>query len=295
MGNKSFNSLFTDSLREGLSIMLDENAAKSFLTHLEENASIRRDEIAENPDTVSTELERVFGVGAERIESMVAALLYSKLGLRFEKKEAPFGDYVQYARVHGSFSAKEELRPRLDSIDIQIIDSLRGDARKPVLQISKEIGISRPTVISRLGRLIESNVLSLNACLNLSELNYKTSLVALETKGSTAREELEKLLSVCPRVLMLLRPTDKANMVMLVYGEDQNTLNSTIETFRSVRDTDLVYVHNSDPPLFTDSFSLNVFPVKSEVSPCGKKCEDCFRYQEGQCRGCPAVTAYKGP
>ncbi len=295
MGGKTFNSLFWDSLGEGLSIMLDENAAKSFLTHLEGNSAIRRDEITENPDAVSSELRRVFGVGAERIENVVVALFYSKLGLEFEKREVPLGDYVQYARVHGSFSVKEEVRPRLDNIDIQIIDSLHKDARKPVLQISKEIGISRPTVISRLGRLIESNVLSLNACLNLSELNYKTSLIGLEAKGQMAREELEKIISVCPRVLMLLRPTDKANTVMLVYGEDQNTLNSTIETFRSVQDTDLVYIHNSDPPLLTDSFSLNVFPVKSEISPCGKKCEDCLRYQEGQCRGCPAVAVYKGP
>jgi hypothetical protein len=126
-------------------------------------------------------------------------------------------------------------------------------------------------------------------------MNFRTSLVALEAKGTESRQELEKLLASCPRILMLLRPTDKANMLILVYGEDQNTLNSTIETFRSVEDTNLLSIYSSDPPLFNNSFNLKVYPMKGEITPCGKKCAECLRYLEDQCLGCPAVSAYKGP
>jgi len=295
-GGKTFNALFLEALREGLSVMLDETAARNFLAHLEESVSIRPDEVVEKSEVISRELEKVFGVGAARIENVVAALLFSKVGLEFESKGANLGDYIQYARIHGSIPTKAEgPATRLDAIDMQIIDSLRRDARKPVLQISKETGVSRPTVTNRLNRLIDSNILSVNACLNLGELNFKTSLIALEAKGSEARQELEKTLSICPRVLMLLRPPDKANMVIMLCGEDQNTLSSTIETFRSIRNTDLVYIHSSDPPLFAESFCLKVFPIKGDVAPCGKRCADCLHFLEGQCVGCPAVAVYKGP
>lgn len=291
---KTFSALFLDSLRETLGIMIDEEAAKSFLAHLEEDSTIGRSEIAENQEAISRELEKVFGVGAARIEEMVGALLFSKVGLKFEKKGCSLSDYVKYAKVHGTISSKPPSSAKLDSIDIQIIDSLRQDARKPVLQISKEINISRPTIINRLNNLIESNILSLNAGLNLSELGFKTSLISLEAKNSKARQEVEKLLHVCPRVLMLLRPTEKANMIILLYGENQSTLDSTIETIRSINDTELFNVHNSDPPLFLESFPLNIYPIKGDVTPCGKKCIECLHFQEGQCLGCPAVTAYKG-
>ncbi len=294
--DKTINIVFLDSLREALSIMLNENAAKSFMTQLEGNTSIHRDEITENAEIISAELEKVFGVGAAKIEELTVALLFSKVGLKFEKKVfSELGDYLQFAKIHGTIPAKAMPSAKLDAIDIQIIDALRRDARKPVLQISKEIGISRPTIINRLTRLIENNIVSLNTGLNISELDFKTSLIALEAKNSRARQELEKILSVCPRALMLLRPTDKANMLILLYGEDMNTLKSTIETFRGVSDANLVYIYNSDPPLFNESFGINVFPIKGDVAPCGKKCIDCLHFQEGQCVGCPAVSAYKGP
>lgn len=292
--DKTINILFLDSLREALSIMINETAAKSFIAQLKENISTHSDEIVENSEFISSELEKIFGVGAAKIKDLTLALFFSKIGLKFEKKIASLNDYIQFAKIHGTVPTKAIPSTKLDATDIQIIDELRRDARKPIVQISKNIGVSRPTIINRLKRLIENNIISLNTALNLGELDFKTSLIALEAKNTNSRQELEKMLSVCPRVLMLLRPTDKANMLILIYGEDQNTLKSTIETFRGINDINLVSVYNSDPPLFNESFCLNVFPIKGDVTPCGMKCDDCLHFQEDQCIGCPAVTSYKG-
>jgi len=56
-----------------------------------------------------------------------------------------------------------------------------------------------------------------------------------------------------------------------------------------------VYVHYSRPPLFPDAVSLQVFPEKDDLTPCGRKCDDCFHYKSDQCVCCPAVTEYKDP
>ena len=292
---RTFDILLLESIREALNIILDEKAAESFLFHLEGKNLLRRDEIMKNQEAIGDELRKVFGLGSTKIENLIAALLFSKVGLKFEKRDHSLNEFVQYAKLHGQVAVSPlGHTTRLDTVDLKIIDALRRDARKPVLQISKEIGVSRPTVISKLSRLIGGKILSLKPALNLSELNMKTSLVAFEAKNSEARQKLEKTILSCPRALMLLKPTDKANMLALLWGEDQNTLNSTVESFRSIRDTELVSVHSSDPPLLTDAFSLRVFPVKSEIAPCGRKCADCYRFIEGQCMGCPAVDVYKG-
>jgi len=184
---------------------------------------------------------------------------------------------------------------RLDKVDLKIIESLKSDARRPVTQIAKEVGVSRPTVINRLNRLVTENLIHIDVGLNIRKLGFQTACVALEVKGVDVRRKVEENLSKCPRVLTILRLTEKANLMALFFGENHSTLTSTIESLRDFSGADIVYVHHSEPPLFTETVSLNVFPEKSDIAPCGRKCSDCFRYQNDQCIGCPAVIEYKGP
>lgn len=297
MRRKNFGGLLVESIEEALKILLDESAKYTFFSHLEKNCSLRMDEIGQKPETFAVELEKVFGIGAFKIKKLVVALLYSKLGLKYEEKEEyKFSDYIRDARIHGiRYAELPSTRQKLDKTDLKIIQSLEEDARKPVTQLAKETGVSRPTIISRLDRMMKQNILHISAGINIRELGFPVACVALETKGIDLRQKVERNLSRCPRVLMLLRPAEKANMLAFLFGEDQNTLRATIESLRDFSGADLVYVHHSEPPLLTESFSLRVFPEKSDVTPCGRKCVDCVRYQNDECIGCPAVTEYKGP
>jgi len=184
--------------------------------------------------------------------------------------------------------------PKLDKIDVKIIKSLMSDARRSVTELSKDVGVSRLTVINRLKKLAAENILGTNVGINIGKLGFQTALVAVEVKGDL-RQETERTLSECPRVLTFIRINDKANLLLLLYGEDQNSLGSTIECIRDLSDVSVVYVHHSRPPLFPEVFSLRVFPEKNDLTPCGRKCGGCLRYRNGQCVGCPAVTEYKGP
>ncbi|MCK5625928.1 hypothetical protein KAI11_03640, partial [Candidatus Bathyarchaeota archaeon] len=78
------------------------------------------------------------------------------------------------------------------------------------------------------------------------------------------------------------------------FGEDQDTLRSTIYGFAAFPDTSITHVSYSDPPLYPKTFPIQIGCKKNTVAPCGLKCSDCFSYNEGVCVGCPAVIGYKG-
>ncbi|MFQ6053785.1 MAG: AsnC family transcriptional regulator, partial [Candidatus Bathyarchaeia archaeon] len=179
--------------------------------------------------------------------------------------------------------------------DLKIISSLGEDARKTVTQLAKETGLSRPTVTNRLSGMIKQNTLRITAGLNIKKLGFPIAYVSLETRGADLRQKVERNLLNCPRVLMILRPSEKANLSVLLFGEDQRALRSTIESLRDFTGADLVDVHYSEPPSFPEHFHIRVFPEKSDTAPCGRKCVDCIRYKNVQCVGCPMVTEYKGP
>jgi len=183
---------------------------------------------------------------------------------------------------------------KLDKIDLRIIKSLMSDVRRSATQLSKDAGVSRLTIINRLKKLTAENIIGTNMGINIGKLGFQTALVALEVKGDL-KQQLERKISECPRVLTLLRLREKANLLVLLYGENQNTLGSTIECLRDLPNVDIIYVHHSSLPLFPETFSLRVFPDKNDLTLCGKKCGDCLRYQNDQCVGCPTVTEYKGP
>jgi len=183
---------------------------------------------------------------------------------------------------------------KLDKIDLKIIKSLTSDARRSATQLSKDVGVSRLTIINRLKKLTAENIISTNVGINIGKLGFQTALVAFEVKGGL-KQQTERNLSECPRVLTLLQLNEKANLLILLYGEDQNSLGSTIECLRDLPDVSIVYVHHLRPPLYPEAFSLRVFPEKNDLTPCGRKCSDCLRYENGQCVGCPAVAEYKGP
>lgn len=183
---------------------------------------------------------------------------------------------------------------KLDEVDLKIIYSLARDARKTITQIAKDTEISRPTIISRLRKLRESNVLSLDARVNVTKLGFKLALLALKIRSVEAEQKPETNLAVCPRVLMLMHSDGNSNCFALLYGENMETLVSVVESFRSFSGIEVISWHPSEPPLKVEAFELKEFPSKNKLAPCGKNCLDCSSYKKQECLACPVVTAYKG-
>jgi Lrp/AsnC family leucine-responsive transcriptional regulator len=182
---------------------------------------------------------------------------------------------------------------QLDELDLKIIYQLQKDGRVSITDLAKSVESSRPTVTNRLDRLMAEELVVIKAGVNLSKLNYKIADVGLEVISDETRGEIEKYFKECPRVLDVFRTPEKANIHLRVWGEDDNTIKSTIESFRDIPKVDIVYTHYLGTPIH-GSIIIDVETKSGEQTPCGKICIKCHRYTNQWCLGCPLTTDYKG-
>lgn len=183
---------------------------------------------------------------------------------------------------------------KLDHLDLEIVHQLQRDGRASLVELTGKVKSTRPTVTNRLKRLIDERLITIRGGLNLRELGFKVASVGLEVKRESARKEVETYLRNCPRVLNLFRTAEKANIHAIVWGEDEQTINSTMESFRDLQNVDIVYTHYLGTPIYGDMI-INVVPSKNSETPCGMTCSDCYRYSNEWCLGCPASKDYKDP
>lgn len=180
---------------------------------------------------------------------------------------------------------------KLDELDMKIVRQLQIDPRTSITELAKKTGSSRPTITIRLKRLLDEKLIVIGAGLNLQQFGFKIAHVGLEVRTDKARKEIENYLTNCPRVLGIFRSPEKANIHLSVWGEDDQTINSTIESFRDLQNVGIVYTHYLGTPIH-GNVSINVEAKKSHVTPCGRKCAQCHSYQNAWCRGCPSSLDY---
>ena len=183
---------------------------------------------------------------------------------------------------------------KIDNLDLKIIYHLQNDGRVSSTELAEKIGSSRQTVASRLKRLRDDELVIVKGGLNLMKFGFKMASVGLEVKNEATRKEVEKYLSDCPRVVTIFRTPEKANIHLEVWGENEQTIASTIESFRDLANVDIVYTHYLGTPIH-GNIIINAALNQSNVSPCGMKCVDCYRYVNEWCVGCPLSLDYKNP
>ncbi len=109
-----------------------------------------------------------------------------------------------------------------------------------------------------------------------------------------ARKEVLEILRKCPRVQTIFRSPKKANIELGVWGENDQTINSTIESFRDIQDIDKVGINYLGSPVH-GNIILRLNPGNFKVTLCGSICAECRRYQNDWCHGCPDSQDYKNP
>ena len=183
---------------------------------------------------------------------------------------------------------------KLDSLDFKILKELGANPRISITELAKNIHSSRPTVTNRLSRLEEAGLLSLVGGLSLKNLGFKMATVGLEITTEEGRTQAIEHLKSCPRVQTIFRTSGKANLEVGVWGENDQTINSTIESFRDLPNVQVVLSNYLGTPI-SGRMTLNMRLGDAETSPCGMNCAECSRYTSGWCIGCPATKHYKNP
>jgi DNA-binding Lrp family transcriptional regulator len=181
---------------------------------------------------------------------------------------------------------------KLDSLDLKIIHQLQKNGRTSVTELSERVESTRQTVTNRLKRLIEEELILIQGGLDITKFDFKIADVGLEVRGEDTRKDIEKFLKECPRVLDIFRTPDRANYRLRVWGENDQTLNSTIESFGDVENVSIVYTHYLGTPIH-GNITINIESSKKDETPCGKMCAECNSYSNVWCLGCPISKDYK--
>lgn len=179
----------------------------------------------------------------------------------------------------------------IDLLDIKIIKELQEDFRISLSQLASNTGSSRPTVTKKLNKLLDGGLVGVKVGLDANKMGFKIALVGLEIMTDDSRSAVIKSLQDCPRVLSIARTTEKANIILMVWGEDDSTLNSTVESLRDLDNVSIVYSHYLGTPI-----SKVVVPFvlcDDDISPCGLSCDICNKYLSNWCLGCPSTKHYK--
>jgi len=182
----------------------------------------------------------------------------------------------------------------VDELDLQIIQYLHEDGRVSLTELAEKVGSSRQTVSNRLKRLIDEQMILIKGGLNLKKFLFKMASVGLEVKSDSARREVEIYLRNCPRVISIFRTPEKANLHLMVWGEDDQIINSTIESFRDLQNVDIIFTHYLGTPIHGDP-TINLTVSNNAESSCGMVCGNCFRYVNKRCVGCPTSSSYRNP
>lgn len=123
-------------------------------------------------------------------------------------------------------------RQQLDKIDMQILDKLAEDGRKPYLEIARELGVSGAAIHQRLQRLSSRGVVKGTECqINPAALGYETCayigiLLTDPTKFDKVISQLEKI----PEVVECHFTTGHYDLFTKVVARNNNHLLQIIQT-----------------------------------------------------------------
>jgi len=120
---------------------------------------------------------------------------------------------------------------KLDKIDISIINSLMKDGRKSFRQISKEIGVSTPTVESHFSKLTGTGVIkSIAPILDTKKMQSEeiSALIFLRMRNLSETTNAARILDLIPEVKNIYFMTGDFNIVVKLNTDTPDRLEEII-------------------------------------------------------------------
>ncbi len=182
----------------------------------------------------------------------------------------------------------------LDDIDKQIINKLFENGRESLTSLNKSIfksdqeSMSHSGIKKRILKLKNSEVLKIQANINITNLNYKVMFILLEMKNYSEVQKIINGYSSCPRVFLLTHVTGQFNLLMGIIGQNLDVLHRYLNycgptNKEGILHSQVLFVSNFIVPKF---IPLNLFGKGSQEHRCGNICKDCEAFLDGLCDGC---------
>ncbi len=181
----------------------------------------------------------------------------------------------------------------LDKIDWRIINELQRDGRASLVKLGKKVGLSHPSVKARLSKLIESNLVRIQANINVMKLGFNIALINVEIEDiALINDELEKLRK-CLRIVFLMIKSSDYNLTLLTIYKDMRELEAFIE--KRIRKIPKVKKISIETVRMVKPLFIPCFISLESDSECFKECENCdLRKCIISCPGCIIKVVSRG-
>ena len=123
------------------------------------------------------------------------------------------------------------MEAKLDKIDISIINSLMQDGRKSFRQISKEIGVSTPTVESHYSKLMGTGVIkSIAPILDMAKIQNEeiSAFLLLKIRKLSKTTNVARVLDLVPEVKSIYFMTGDSNILVKLNTDTPDRLEEII-------------------------------------------------------------------
>src|SRR3954464_14252102 len=126
----------------------------------------------------------------------------------------------------------------MDETDIQILKQVLSDARLSYRKIAEEIGVSPPTVLTRIQRLENNHIIkSYSAVLDHEKLGYDLTAIIELTAVKGKITEVEKHIARLSNVCAVYDITGLTDMVIIAKFKNRKDLSNFVK-----RDLSMPYV-----------------------------------------------------
>jgi len=133
-------------------------------------------------------------------------------------------------------------RRKIDDIDLKIIEKLRRDGRKKLTEIADELNMTHPSVHERIKKLVDNEIIKIQANFNLSKLRLKAAFVSLRMKDAKEIPKLIEKCSNCSKLLLMGFGSGKYNVFVILIGYTFDELRCAIEKKFSSRNIEEMIV-----------------------------------------------------
>lgn len=130
----------------------------------------------------------------------------------------------------------------IDEIDVRIIKQLLSDARLSYRKIAERIGVSPPTVLSRVQKLEKNRIIkSYSAVLDHEKLGYDLTAMIEVTAVKGKITDVEKRISIFPNVCAVYDTTGLTDMLIVAKFRNREELSNFVK-----KDLALPYVERTN-------------------------------------------------
>jgi DNA-binding Lrp family transcriptional regulator len=196
---------------------------------------------------------------------------------------------------------KRDFTMKLDKVDKELIGHLFDDGRCKLIALGEYMGailedkdkISHVAVQKRLSKLIDNELIKIQANLNVNAMSYISAIILIETKEYDAQKRIIERFRLCPRVIFIDLVSGRYNIILRVSAPSLKEMESFLQYCWLKQEEG---IRNMEIYLSTTNVKPRYIPIpimiaekKRAIAPCGFRCNMCDLYKHRECMGCPAT------